>query len=406
LSEPISMWPWQAPPPPPPPPPMSSLALMDMHNPLLQLALFWALPVLLCLTKGSIGIGRLVPSKLFSREDSTNVHKLLGFACFLHFIVRIPFIRSDCGFDGSLLTPACMLMHASLSLSSIIFKLPLLRIKEGSRIWPEFRLHSIVFACRSIACLLIVWFEERYRTGPHYVLNVAVIFATLKAADISTGSVDPKSRSSTIRGLEMGAIYKYSFSLLQFLGTSGCLVGLRGYSAQFAIIFIIQTYAFTLTLRRKNLVSHRATIVIYACQLLLGTTVSMYEVVRLGGVDASLMFAALALGAGSLRMLCGLNKYLVWAIMSVVVQFARRCTVIVPPEERYEWWPAWGWAATAAAIVGVFLAGVFAKEKGRAAAKAEAAAKEKLAVKAPDVFTHPTVPATPKVEETLKSKVL
>jgi len=190
------------------------------------------------------------------------------------------------------------------------------------------------------------------------------------------------------------------------LGTSGCLVGLRGYSAQFAIIFIIQTYAFTLTLRRKNLVSHRATIVIYACQLLLGTTVSMYEVVRLGGVDASLMFAALALGAGSLRMLCGLNKYLVWAIMSVVVQFARRCTVIVPPEERYEWWPAWGWAATAAAIVGVFLAGVFAKEKGRAAAKAEAAAKEKLAVKAPDVFTHPTVPATPKVEETLKSKVL
>lgn len=367
------------------------------------LALFWVLPVLLCLTKGSIGIARLVPSKLFSREDETNIHKLLGFGCLLHFIVRMPFLPSDCAFDGSLLTPACMLMHALLSLSSIIFKLPLLRIKEGSRIWPEFRLHSIVFACRSIACLLIVWFEERYRTGPHYLLNVAVVFATLKAADISTNSVDPRSRSNTIRGLETSAIYKYAFSMMQFLGTCGCLVGLRGYSAQFAIIFVIQTYAFTLTLRRKNLVTHRSTIVIYACQLTLGFGIANWEIIRLGGVDAIFMFVALALVAGSLRMFCGLNKYLVWAIMSVVVQFARRCTVIVPPEERYEFWPVWGWPAASVALAGVFVAAASAKEKGKAAAaKAEAAAKEKLAAKAPDVAQITQVPTTPKVEDSLK----
>ena len=35
---------------------------------------------------------------------------------------------------------------------------------------------------------------------------------------------------------------------------------------------------------------------------------------------------------GSLRMLLGLNKYLVWAITAAVVQFARRCTVLVSSE--------------------------------------------------------------------------
>ena len=43
-------------------------------------------------------------------------------------------------------------------------------------------------------------------------------------------------------------------------GTCGCLVGLRAFAAQFAIVFIIQTYAFTLTLRRKNLISHQQTV--------------------------------------------------------------------------------------------------------------------------------------------------
>lgn len=155
-------------------------------------------------------------------------------------------------------------MHAGLSVSSIIFHIPKVRIKEGSRIWPEFRLHSIVFACRSLACMSIVWYEERFASGPHYLANVGfasftstpqllrcarcgkplplypqvvVIFATLIAADISTNSVDEKSRSNTIRGLETSALYKYSFSLLQARASSSaralweqcaCLLGATG----------------------------------------------------------------------------------------------------------------------------------------------------------------------------------
>jgi hypothetical protein len=210
---------------------------------------------------------------LFTHEDTFNVHKILGLPCLLHFIVRtlsVPVApMSDMGFDASTGTLFIILWHLSLSVSSLVFRIPKVRIKEGSRIWPEFRLHSIVFACRSLACMSLVWIEQRYdpHGEPRYWANVAIVFATLVCADAATSSVDPSSRSNTIRGLETSAAYKFAFSFMQFLGTCGCLVGLRAYAAQFAIVFIIQVYAFTLTLRRKNLVSHRATVFIYAYQL-------------------------------------------------------------------------------------------------------------------------------------------
>jgi len=219
---------------------------------------------------------------------------------------------------------------------------------------------------------MTVWAERRFLpAGVHYYwANVAIVFATLLFADISTNSLDAKSRSNTIRGLDTGMLYKYSFSLMQFLGTTGCLVGLRSFAAQFAIVFIIQTYAFTLTLRRKNLLSHRATVVIYACQLTLGVTVANMEVVNWGGIDALFMFVALAVTAGSLRMLLGMNKYVMWAIMSVVVQYARRASAIVPPSERVAGWPVWGWPAAVTGLCTVFVVGAFAKEKRRAQERA------------------------------------
>ena len=60
-------FPWQAKPPP------LAVAPTFAEPPPIALALFWLLPVVLCITHGSIGIGRLVPKKLFSHEDSTNV---------------------------------------------------------------------------------------------------------------------------------------------------------------------------------------------------------------------------------------------------------------------------------------------------------------------------------------------
>ena len=325
---------------------------------------------------------------LFTHEDTFNIHKVLGLPCLLHFILRtlsVPFQPfNDMGFEASRATGLIIVWHLALSVSSLIFRIPKVRIKEGSRIWPEFRLHSIVFACRSLACMTVVLLEKRYNAGPYYLANVAIVFATLLGADAATASVDPASRSNTIRGLKTSAAYKFAFSFMQFLGTTGCLVGLRSFAAQFAIVFIIQTYAFTLTLRRKNLVSHRATVFIYSYQLSLGGAVAQIEIFQHCGLQGLFMFPALAGCAMLLRVGAGLNKYLVWAIMSVAVQYARRTSLVTPAAERYAEWPEWAWPV-ASVVTLLVVYGLFWKRsqaKRAEAEKAGAAATDPAKVKA------------------------
>lgn len=322
-----------------------------------------------------------IKKTLFTHEDTFNVHKTFGVPALIHILYRFMSILvnpfNDMGFTASNQTLALIFIHFSLSTSSLVFKIPKVRIKEGSRIWPEFRLHSIVFACRSLACMTIVWLENAYAMEPMYLANVAVVFATLVSADAATNSVDAASRSNTIRGLDTSAAYKFAFSFMQFLGTCGCLVGLRAFAGQFSIVFIIQTYAFTLTLRRKNLVSHNATVIIYSMELLLGAAACQIEIWQAGGVQALCMFPAIASCAMLLRIGAGFSKYLVWGIMAMVCQFARAATPIVPPEQRIQAWPEWGWPV--AAVFGLSSAfGLFViRSRQRAARSAETDASPK-----------------------------
>jgi len=344
---------------------------------------------------------------LFTHEDPFNVHKLLGFPCLVHFIGRTlslpynPF--NDMGFVASPLTAVLCAMHLCLSCSSLVFKIPKVRIKEGSRIWPEFRLHSIVFACRSIACMMLVWLERRYdpEGPPRYWANVLIVFMTLIAADVATNSVDPASRSNTIRGLQTSAFTKFGFSYMQFLGTCGCLVGLRAFAAQFAIVFIIQTYAFTLTLRRKNLISHQQTVIFYAYQLSIGASAAQIEIWKAGGFQALCMFPTLAACVALLRIGLDLNKYLVWAIMAAVVQFARRATPIVPEAECFASWPEWAWPVLAVTTMVCAFSVFVVKNAARDAARAKAAAAE-AKVEALAAGDTPAVGSTPLTSQKIK----
>jgi len=136
-------------------------------------------------------------------------------------------------FDGSVFTLIVISMHVLLSVSSLIFKLPVRRIAEGSRIWPEYRLHSIIFACRSLACMFAMLLEMRNSWEPMYGVNVVIVLATNAAADFASWWVDPEGRSSTIRDLSAPPALRFFFSVMQFHGTVGCLVGFRFFSTQF-----------------------------------------------------------------------------------------------------------------------------------------------------------------------------
>ena len=145
---------------------------------------------------------------LFTGEDPNNFHKAFGAYCLVHFLYRFVHTEfllfdplspggvgvlpggssssvssvsssssssSDMAFAGggwsifaaaegagAMVVLLSLLPHALLSASSLIFRIPKRRIKEGSRIWPEYRLHSIVFAYRSVACMAVTWAEARW----------------------------------------------------------------------------------------------------------------------------------------------------------------------------------------------------------------------------------------------------
>ena len=160
---------------------------------------------------------------LFTKEDGFNFHKFFGLFALLNFIYRFRFVGpSDMNFKTTgLATPVCFFMHAMLSASSLIFKIPIKRIAEGSRIWPEYRLHSIIFAYRSLACLLVTYLELKYGGETRYYLNGLIVVGTLLAADFGTWWVGPAGRSSTIQGLDAPPFMRYFFSVMQFHATAG-----------------------------------------------------------------------------------------------------------------------------------------------------------------------------------------
>ena len=70
---------------------------------------------------------------LFTKEDTFNIHKTFGIACLFHFIYRFRHVGlRDMNFGSSYETLGCIFMHAMLSVSSLIFRIPIKRIAERS----------------------------------------------------------------------------------------------------------------------------------------------------------------------------------------------------------------------------------------------------------------------------------
>ena len=80
--------------------------------------------------------------------------------------------------------------HLALQLSGLRFTIPRRRVAEGSRIWPEYRWHALVFACRSLALMALALTRdtsdapaEAARLLPPWVPPLLVVLLTMAAAD-------------------------------------------------------------------------------------------------------------------------------------------------------------------------------------------------------------------------------
>jgi hypothetical protein len=202
--------------------------------------------------------------KLFTKEDGHyyHVHKIIGFLALAHYVYRtcLLFTTGSMQFDASYFTPYCIALHMLLSASSFIFKIPETRIQSAPMIYPEFRLHSVVFAYRSLVVMLLMWWAKRYDTVVPLYWRGAVVLLTMVAADVVTARY--KDQGTTMRAMPFPEYLDQKvrdrlntfYSACQIFATCQVLFAYH-LDEVFAVVWPIQIAAFLMTCVRKSIIT-------------------------------------------------------------------------------------------------------------------------------------------------------
>jgi len=260
---------------------------------------------------------------LITKEDGIHVHKILGILCFGNYIYRIG-SWLVCGADRVYIPSNkkdilfWITCHSLLSLSSLIFHLPSKRVRGSPVIWPEYRLHSILFGMRSLLVMFVHVLIKNQWTS--YVLRSLVLLGTMVGADVTTHYFG--SQEKTMRGMPFpqntdiimkNRINMY-YSISQALATIKMI-----YSAEppyqlvepFLILFPIQIAAFFMTLVKKGIMTTGGWHFYYAVSLGLNYIYSLM-------IPFSLNYYPVLVGSIFFcisRFRYRYNKYLLWMII-------------------------------------------------------------------------------------------
>ena len=172
---------------------------------------------------------------LITKEDSLHHHKILGTLCFGSILFRFASVfnasdaslsarinASDMGFlSHPQLSWLTLALHAALPISSFQFRIPTRRIKDGGRIWPEYRLHAAVFSLRSLILIALYQLERQHSWSPNFTFNYFILIGGMVAADVASWSVGKPFQSQSVRGLDTHPAVKFFFSFMQFNTSAG-----------------------------------------------------------------------------------------------------------------------------------------------------------------------------------------
>lgn len=257
--------------------------------------------------------------KLVTREDYGHLHKIAGGASLLHYLYRgIRWAATgSMGFEYDWRTLCLIAVHAFLSGSAMFFHLSSKRNRKLPMIFPEFRVHSIIFAYRSIVCMLAAYLEV-YNSAPMWITRPTIVFATIVAADMSSNHF--VSDEKTMRGMpfpdcvseDMRRLVTYYYNFSQF-GATTVILSKRGLESPFVMMFPIQLAAFLMTLVKKNIISPGAWHILYAGSLALGYIHTKQH------ADPTNRYSMALVTAAALRLLLRANKYMVWAIACAII---------------------------------------------------------------------------------------
>jgi len=275
--------------------------------------------------------------RLSTKEDSHyfHIHKLLGLLCLSHFIYRIAE-----GFTYGVLTftPVSTLVwigiHASLHISSFQFVLPQKRNHVYNTIWPEMRLHTMIFAYRSIITMFCIYLAQHHDL-PVLWLNLVkgvIVMGTIISADVVTwyyketgkvGKGDSTMRSNpypTWVSPQFIKFNNYFYSFSQVLATMNILT-YNDIGRIFMILIPIQTAPFCMTLVKKGIIDQLGWHVYYTIALVINFGYAIRENgPRLLPIHT---YWPLVIIFCLLRFKFNLNKYVLWiSIIAVQIHYA------------------------------------------------------------------------------------
>ncbi len=210
-------------------------------------------------------------SKLITDHDYLHIHKILGFGCLSNYFLRFYWKFNYNNMFIDYYTP---LFHLGLSLSSFIFKVPILRLNSKAIIWKELQLHNIIFTSRSI---FIIYHSKLFNlSNPYfyYISKLGIISFHHYLADLISNKYQNNDKTTTrnipydTNNKLLITINKNFYAISQILATTTLLLSKNEDNA-FTIMFPIQLSAFLMTLVRKDIISNNSWHYLYSISLLL-----------------------------------------------------------------------------------------------------------------------------------------
>ena len=279
--------------------------------------------------------------RLATREDARfgHVHKLAGLAVLGHYAWRVSLwaTTGTTGLDRDAWTPAWLLLHAMLHVTSFQFHVDGHRNRTYNIIWPEMRLHTAAFAARSIVVAAAVWLTRHAlalavmrRIDARWLdvldtdsgataiacVRAAAVLGTLILADAATVWCGD-GRTTTMRDnpypsntpwLARRAINLF-YSVSQIAATVRTLVA-TSVEPAFFVLLPIQIAPLLMTLVRKGYLRQTGWHIVYSLSLL-GAWWHAVRSPRQTSLDWQEV-ALMVTGIAALRLRLGINKYLLW----------------------------------------------------------------------------------------------
>lgn len=263
---------------------------------------------------------KFILKKLFTKEDKTQVHKILGLLALISYCYRYFYVlptTGTLGFTGTSFDYWTLVLHFMLSASAMIFHVVERRIVSNPLIiYQEYRLHAIVFTAK--ACLVSVIGLNLHLMSNTTAKIVMTLFtlSTHGLVDYIT-SLFGTPGISTVRNDDNGTLaeLKLFFSFYQVMAMASMLIVDDNLcDLGFNALIAIQSSAVLMTLKRKSLIRSSSHLFWYSLALFL----SLAYMWKAMGPMFFLKIAALF----TLKIELNLNKYLMWGTYALVAYSA------------------------------------------------------------------------------------